>query len=55
MKKSTIWTTGILCSGLLLVGCTTPANPANISRKLENNLTNLTIKYQKVYTPNFKF
>ena len=50
MKKSTIWTTGILCSGLLLVGCTTPANPANISRKLENNLTNLTNVVNKMDT-----
>lgn len=42
MKKLTIITTSIVCGGVLLFGCTNPAAPANISQKLERNLTALT-------------
>lgn len=50
MKKSNIITTGIVCGSLLLFGCTSPVSPANISRKLDYNLTTLTNVVNKLDT-----
>lgn len=50
MKKSTIIATGVMCGSLLLLGCTSPSTPANVSKNLENNLNNLTSVINKLDT-----
>lgn len=50
MKKSTIIITSVICGSIILLGCTNPSTPANISKNLENNLNSLTSAINRLDT-----
>lgn len=48
MKKRGVIITSIVCGSLILLGCTTPTQPANIAKSLDMNLNNLTTTIKKL-------